>query len=85
MTSRNLDVEESSSSMSEMRGRQRSAVVFGARNLGRAVIEALVAEGWAVAGWHAHRPLSTGLPRPGPLRYRQTSLILRACTPRLAR
>jgi len=28
----------------------RSAVVFGARNLGRAVIEVLVAEGWAVAG-----------------------------------
>jgi NAD(P)-dependent dehydrogenase (short-subunit alcohol dehydrogenase family) len=28
----------------------RSAVVFGARNLGRAVIEALLAQGWAVAG-----------------------------------
>ena len=28
----------------------RSAVVFGARNLGRAVIELLRAEGWAVAG-----------------------------------
>ena len=28
----------------------RSAVVFGARNLGRAVIEALLARGWAVAG-----------------------------------
>jgi NAD(P)-dependent dehydrogenase (short-subunit alcohol dehydrogenase family) len=28
----------------------RSAVVFGARNLGRAVIEALLAGGWAVAG-----------------------------------
>ena len=27
-----------------------SAVVFGARNLGRAVIELLVAEGWSVAG-----------------------------------
>src|SRR6185369_15674009 len=27
-----------------------SAVVFGARNLGRAVIETLVSEGWAVAG-----------------------------------
>ena len=36
--------------MSEATGRQRSAIVFGARNLGRAVIEALVAEGWAVAG-----------------------------------
>ena len=29
---------------------QRSALVFGARNLGKAVIELLVAEGWAVAG-----------------------------------
>jgi NAD(P)-dependent dehydrogenase (short-subunit alcohol dehydrogenase family) len=28
---------------------RRSAIVFGARNLGRAVIEALLAEGWAVA------------------------------------
>ena len=36
--------------MSEATRRQRSAIVFGARNLGRAVIEALVAEGWAVAG-----------------------------------
>lgn len=29
---------------------QRSALVFGARNLGRAVIERLVEDGWAVAG-----------------------------------
>ena len=29
---------------------RRSAVVFGARNLGRAVIDALVADGWAAAG-----------------------------------
>jgi len=36
--------------MSEATSGQRSAIVFGARNLGRAVIEALVAEGWAVAG-----------------------------------
>ena len=28
----------------------RSALVFGARNLGKAVIEALIADGWAVAG-----------------------------------
>jgi len=28
----------------------RSALVFGARNLGKAIIELLVAEGWAVAG-----------------------------------
>jgi NAD(P)-dependent dehydrogenase (short-subunit alcohol dehydrogenase family) len=30
--------------------KQRSALVFGARNLGKAIIELLVAEGWAVAG-----------------------------------
>jgi transposase len=36
--------------MSDMQGTQRSAVVFGARNLGRAVIELLVSDGWAVAG-----------------------------------
>src|SRR3977135_3546678 len=36
--------------MSEMHGKQRSAVVFGARNLGRAVVELLVSDGWAVAG-----------------------------------
>src|SRR3954452_19712732 len=28
----------------------RSALIFGARNLGRAIIEALVAQGWNVAG-----------------------------------
>jgi 3-oxoacyl-[acyl-carrier protein] reductase len=33
-----------------MQGEQRSAVVFGARNLGRAVIELLVSDGWAVVG-----------------------------------
>jgi NAD(P)-dependent dehydrogenase (short-subunit alcohol dehydrogenase family) len=36
--------------MSEMQAKQRSAVVFGARNLGRAVIELLVSQGWAVTG-----------------------------------
>jgi NAD(P)-dependent dehydrogenase (short-subunit alcohol dehydrogenase family) len=29
---------------------QRSALIFGARNLGKAIIERLVADGWAVAG-----------------------------------
>jgi NAD(P)-dependent dehydrogenase (short-subunit alcohol dehydrogenase family) len=33
-----------------MQAEQRSAVVFGARNLGRAVIELLVSDGWAVTG-----------------------------------
>src|SRR5690349_23189940 len=33
-----------------MQAERRSAVVFGARNLGRAVIELLVSDGWAVTG-----------------------------------
>jgi 3-oxoacyl-[acyl-carrier protein] reductase len=33
-----------------MSSAKRSAVVFGARNLGRAVIELLVSDGWAVTG-----------------------------------
>jgi NAD(P)-dependent dehydrogenase (short-subunit alcohol dehydrogenase family) len=36
--------------MSDSQAQQRSAVVFGARNLGRAVIELLVSDGWAVTG-----------------------------------
>jgi NAD(P)-dependent dehydrogenase (short-subunit alcohol dehydrogenase family) len=36
--------------MAERQPEQRSAVVFGARNLGRAVIERLVSDGWAVTG-----------------------------------
>jgi 3-oxoacyl-[acyl-carrier protein] reductase len=41
---------ESSDSISEMQAKKRSAVVFGARNLGRAIIELLVSDGWAVTG-----------------------------------
>jgi NAD(P)-dependent dehydrogenase (short-subunit alcohol dehydrogenase family) len=36
--------------MPAMPSEKRSAVVFGARNLGRAVIELLVSDGWAVTG-----------------------------------
>ncbi len=36
--------------MTEAESRQRSALVFGARNVGRAIIDVLVADGWAVAG-----------------------------------
>ena len=36
--------------MNQVHVEQRSAVVFGARNLGRAVIELLVRDGWAVTG-----------------------------------
>ena len=35
---------------------KRNAIVFGARNLGRAVIETLVADGWAVAGVAQSQP-----------------------------
>jgi hypothetical protein len=38
--------------MSEMPVKQRSAVVFGARNLGRAIVELLVSDGGA-RGWGA--------------------------------
>src|SRR6476469_4564395 len=47
---RSRDPDRIERSMSEMRAEQRSAVVFGARNLGRAVIELLVSDGWAVTG-----------------------------------
>jgi 3-oxoacyl-[acyl-carrier protein] reductase len=36
--------------MSAIQAQQRSAVVFGARNLGRAIIELLIGDGWAVTG-----------------------------------
>jgi NAD(P)-dependent dehydrogenase (short-subunit alcohol dehydrogenase family) len=36
--------------MADRTDRRRGAVIFGARNLGRAIIEALVADGWGVTG-----------------------------------
>ncbi|MCW2953896.1 MAG: family NAD(P)-dependent oxidoreductase, partial [Conexibacter sp.] len=36
--------------MTDPSQQSRSALVFGARNLGRAVIELLLARGWSVAG-----------------------------------
>ena len=47
--------------------RQRSAIVFGARNLGRAVIEKLVAEGWAVAGVARSQATLDGVTEAGGL------------------
>src|SRR5579862_1451884 len=41
---------EASDSMSKTQAEQRCAVVFGARNLGRAVIDLLVSDDWAVTG-----------------------------------
>src|SRR4051795_3610293 len=58
---------ESSDSMSEMQGEQRSAVVFGARNLGRAVIELLVSDGWAVAGVARSQSTLDGVTASGAL------------------
>ena len=53
--------------MSEMQGKQRSAVVFGARNLGRAVIELLVSDGWAVAGVARSQATLDGVTEAGGL------------------
>ncbi len=53
--------------MSEMQGQQRSAVVFGARNLGRAVIELLVSDGWAVAGVARSQSTLDGVSAAGAL------------------
>src|ERR1700745_3939686 len=53
--------------MSEMKPEQRSAVVFGARNLGRAVIELLVSDGWAVAGVARSRSTLDGVSAAGAL------------------
>ena len=50
-----------------MQGEQRSAVVFGARNLGRAVIELLVSDGWAVAGVARSRSTLDGVSAAGAL------------------
>src|SRR3954453_5659290 len=53
--------------MSEMQGKQRSAVVVGARNLGRAVIEVLVSDGWAGAGVARSQSTLDGVSAAGAL------------------
>ena len=53
--------------MSDMQGGQRSAVVFGARNLGRAVIELLVSDGWAVTGVARSQSTLDGVSAAGAL------------------
>jgi NAD(P)-dependent dehydrogenase (short-subunit alcohol dehydrogenase family) len=53
--------------MSETQGKQRSAVVFGARNLGHAVIELLVSDGWAVAGVARSQSTLDGVSAAGAL------------------
>src|SRR6202030_4157128 len=53
--------------MSEMQGKRRSAVVFGARNLGRAVIELLLSDGWAVTGAARSQSTLDGVSASGAL------------------
>src|SRR3954469_5277228 len=53
--------------MSDSQARQRSAVVFGARNLGRAVIELLVSDGWAVTGIARSQSTLDGVSASGAL------------------
>jgi NAD(P)-dependent dehydrogenase (short-subunit alcohol dehydrogenase family) len=49
---------------------RKSALVFGARNLGRAVIESLLAEGWAVAGVARSEATLEGIAAAGALAMR---------------
>ena len=58
---------------------QRSALVFGARNLGRAVIERLRADGWAVAAVARSESTLATAEAAGALAMRATSPIPRAC------
>jgi len=53
--------------MTESANARRSAVVFGARNLGRAVIELLVAEDWAVTGVARSEATLAGVTSAGAL------------------
>jgi NAD(P)-dependent dehydrogenase (short-subunit alcohol dehydrogenase family) len=53
--------------MSETQAKQRSAVVFGARNLGRAVIDLLVSDGWAATGVARSRSTLDGVSASGAL------------------
>src|ERR1700750_3065926 len=53
--------------MSDMQDRKRSAVVFGARNLGRAVIELLLSDGWAVTGVARSQSTLDGVSAAGAL------------------
>jgi len=53
--------------MGQSQGRPRSAVVFGARNLGRAIIELLIADGWSVAGVARSEETLAGITAAGAL------------------
>ena len=64
----------------DRQGNKRSAIIFGARNLGRAVIETLVADGWAVAGVARSQATLDGVREAGALPSRLMSPPRRACT-----
>src|SRR3954465_14914183 len=53
--------------MGEARGSKGSAIIFGAGNLGRAAIETLVADGWAVAGVARSQATLDGVRKAGAL------------------
>jgi NAD(P)-dependent dehydrogenase (short-subunit alcohol dehydrogenase family) len=53
--------------MNDTHADQRSAVVFGARNLGRAVIELLVSDGWSVTGVARSQSTLDGVSAAGAL------------------
>src|SRR3954452_11840506 len=56
--------------MSDPSSPPRSAVVFGARNLGRAAIDLLVAEDWAVTGVARSEETLAGITAAGALAVR---------------
>jgi len=56
--------------MTDREHNPRSALVFGARNLGRAVIERLIDEGWAVAGVARSEATLEGVTAAGALALR---------------
>ena len=56
--------------MTDPQHQPRSALVFGARNLGKAVIERLVGEGWSVAGVARSQETRDGITAAGGLALR---------------
>ncbi len=51
----------------------RNALIFGARNLGRAIIETLVAQGWNVAGAARSDETLANITAAGALALRSTT------------
>lgn len=53
--------------MTDRQQDRSSALIFGARNLGRAVIDRLIAEGWSVAGVARSQETLQGIADAGAL------------------